>query len=196
VPYVFYDVIPGSYIVISGSSIAGNNYTSTGIRVKDVSEDGTTIFVDGNLTSVGPGDPISIYTIRDFIDERAYRGATANSKYITKRINLENPASSIKMLLDANIPSAAGFDVYYKIGSATENFDEKTWEPFTGLPNYVKEDRRGVYTEIQVDITDFDDFGNPRDLSPFTSFQVKLVLKTTNGARVPSFQNLRIIAHA
>lgn len=100
------------------------------------------------------------------------------------------------MLLDANIPSAAGFDVYYKVGSATENFDEKTWEAFTNLPNYVKEDRRGIYTEIQVDITDFDDFGNPRDLAPFTSFQVKLVMKTTNGARVPSFQNLRIIAHA
>jgi hypothetical protein len=189
VPYLFYDVIPGSYIVVSGSSIPGNNSTSTGVRVKDVSEDGTTIFIDGNLTSVGAGDPITIYALRDFIDERAYRGATANSKYITKRINLENPATSIKMLLDANIPSAAGIDVYYKVGSATENFDEKTWEPFTNLPNYNKEDTRGVYSEIQIDIT-------AKDLTPFTSFQVKIVMKTTNGARVPSFRNLRIIAHA
>lgn len=196
VPYLFYDVIPGSYIIVSGSSIAGNNSTSTGVRVVDVSEDGTTIFIDGNLTSVGSGDPITIYAIRDFIDERAYRGATANSKYITKRINLENPATSIKILLDANIPSAAGIDVYYKTGSATENFDEKTWQPFTALPNYNKEDTRGVYTEIQVDISDFDAFGNAKDLSPFTSFQVKIVMKTTNGARVPSFRNLRIIAHA
>lgn len=196
VPYLFYDVVPGSYIVVSGSSIPGNNSTSAGVRVKDISEDGTTIFIDGNLTSIGAGDPITIYSIRDFVDERAYRGATANSKYITKRINLENPATSIKMLLDANIPSAAGIDVYYKVGSATENFDEKTWEPFTNLPNYNKEDTRGIFTEIQVDITDFDDFGNPKDLAPFTSFQVKIVMKTTNGARVPSFRNLRIIAHA
>jgi len=196
VPYVFYDVIPGSYIVVSGSSIPGNNSTSTGVRVKDVSEDGTTIFVDADLTTINAGDAISIYALRDFVDERAYRGATANSKYITKRINLENPATSIKILLDANIPSAADIDIYYKVGAATENFDEKTWEAFTNLPNYNKEDTRGVYTEIQADITDFDAFGNAKDLSPFTSFQVKIVMKTTNGARVPSFRNLRIIAHA
>ena len=196
VPYLFYDVIPGSYIVVSGSSIPGNNSTSTGVRVKDISEDGTTIFIDGNLTSIGAGDFITIHALRDFIDERAYRGASANSKYITKRINLENPATNIKVLLDANIPSPAGIDVYYKVGSATENFDEMPWVAFTNLPNYNKEDTRGVYTEIQFDITDFDEFSNAKDLSPFTSFQVKIVMKTTNGARVPSFRNLRIIAHA
>ena len=196
VPYLFYDVAPGSYIVVSGSSIAGNNSTSTGIRVKDVNEDGTIIYVDGNLTSRGAGDSISIYAIRDFIDERAFGAGTANSKYITRQINLENPATSIKMLIDANIPSPASFDVYYKIGTTTENFKSKPWVAFTELPNYNKEDQRDVYSELQIDITDFDTAGNARDLPEFTAFQVKIVMKTTNGARYPSFRNLRIIAHA
>lgn len=195
-PYLFNNVPPGAYITVSGSSIPGNNSTSTGVRVTDVSEDGTTMYLDTNLTSIGAGNPISIYGIRDFIDERAYGAASANSKYITKRINLENPATSIKMLIDSNIPSAASFDIYYKIGATSESFDVKPWVPFTGLPNYNKEDQRGVYTEIQIDITDFDAGGNAKDLPPFTAFQVKLVMKTTNGARYPSFKNLRIIAHA
>jgi len=193
---LFNNVAPGTFIIVSGSSIAGNNSTSTGVRVKDVSEDGSTIFVDANLTSIGAGDSIDIYTVREFVDERSFGGATAISKYITKKINLENPATSIKMLLDANIPSAADIDVYYKIGSPSEEFKNKPWVEFTPLPNFNKEEQRGVYSEIQIDITDFDVGGNPRDLPPFTSFQVKIVLKTTNGARYPSFRSLRIIAHA
>lgn len=195
-PYLFDKVIPGSYIVVSGSSIAGNNSTSAGVRVTDVSEDGTIIYVDADLTSIGAGDAVTIYAIRDFVDERSYQAATANSKYITRKINLENPATSIKILLDVNIPSPAGFDVYYKIGATSENFNEKPWKSYTALPNFNKEERRGIFSEIQIDISDFDSAGNARDLPEFTAFQVKFVMKTTNGARVPAFKNLRIIAHA
>ena len=195
-PLLFQNFAAGLYVVVSGSNIAANNSTSTGVRVVSINDTATEMVLDADLSNRGPGDAITIYQIRDFVDERSYGPASANSKYISRRVNLENPATSIKMLIDANIPSAASFDVYYKVGSATERFETQPWSQFTNLPNYNKEDRRGIFSEIEVNITDFDDDGNAKDLPEFTSFQVKIVMRSTNGARFPSFRNLRIIAHA
>jgi hypothetical protein len=188
--------MPGRYIVVSGFANQANNNTSTGIRVKDVSPDGTKIYVDANIVGANAGDSINIYQLKDFVDERTREDASGESKYITKQINLENPASNMKVLFDVNVPSAASFDLYYKIGAAATDFDTLVWQKFNNMPNIVKNDTRGVFSEVEINVTDFDSDGNAKDFSSFTGFQIKIVFKTTNAARIPTFKNMRVIAHA
>ena len=141
------------------------------------------------------GAAITIRQLTDFTEESTNVDASGESKYITRKINLENPATSLKIILEVNIPSAADFDVYYKIGASNTEFNQLIWTKYTNMPTITKSDNRGAYTDLTIDINDVDSSGNPKDLAAFSAFQVKLVMRSTNGARVPQFRNMRVIAH-
>lgn len=203
---LFDGFIPGSYLTISGSTVSGNNNTSTGVLIEDVSLDGTKIFLSTNaasntkpgiaLTNQIAGDSITLRQLTDFVEEDTTLDASGESKYITRKIALENAATSMKIIVEGNVPSAADFDVYYKLGSANTDFNVLTWTKFSSMPVITKSDIRGNFTDITIDITDFDSSGNVRDLPPFSAFQIKFVMRSTNAARVPQFRNMRVIAHA
>lgn len=203
---LFTDVVPGRYITISGSSVAGNNYTSTGLLVTSVSQDGRNIFVSGTLTTALPGDAITIRQIDDFTEEATLTNASGESKYITNIINLANPASQLKLQLETCCPSVADFDVYYKTGASGQtDMDSIVWTKYvapnqvnttSSYTNLVKSDIRGNYTDVEFNISSYDSTGVPQDLSPFTAFQIKLVMRSSNAARIPQFRNMRVIAHA
>ena len=191
----FSAIVPGSYITVAGDSPYNVN-TSTGYLVTGVSQDGSQVFVSGNLINVGTGYNNTIVQYQDFVDEIGTKFGSLQNKYASKKINLANPASQLKMILDASIPQEADFDVYYKIGPALSDFTQRPWKKFTALPVYTKTSKRDDFTEINIDITDFDSQGNPKDLTTFTAFQIKITMRTTNGAKLPQFRNLRVIAHA
>lgn len=192
----FSAVIPGSYIRIAGAGFAANSNTSTGVLVTGVSSDGSKIFLASSVVNEAAGSSITIRQYLDFIDEIGAELGSSISKFSTRKINLENPAGQLKMIMDANVPNEASFDVYYKIGPAAEDFTRLAWVKFNALPNINKTNNRSEFTEITVNISDFDSAGNAKDFPGFTAFQIKIVPRTTNGARVPSFKNLRVIAHA
>ena len=192
----FEGVVVGRYITIEGATNAGNNNTSTGVLVTGISQDMKKVFVNASLTTESPGAAVTIRQLQDYTDEATLVDATGESKYITRRVNLENPATQIKMLVDLNIPTEADFDIYYKFGSAAEDFEKRVWKLYDNKPRVNKTDDRNSYTEYEVDMTDFDANGFPVDMAPFTSFQFKIVMRSTNGARIPKFRNFRVIAHA
>ena len=192
---LFRDIIPGNYITISGA-VAANTNTSTGVRVIDVSQDNNALYLDGNFITQDVGSSISIYMVKDHIDEASILGSDAASKYVIRRINLENPATSLKMLVDINLPSAADVQIYYKLGSTNSNLIGQVWEKYNFPIAISKNDNRDNFTELEINITDFDASGNAIDFAEFTSFQIKIVMTTTNGARVPRLRNMRVIAHA
>lgn len=200
----FYDVTPGRYVTISGSS-SNNNYTSTAVLVTSIDPDGKAFTVSANLVTTSVADGITIRQIDDFNEEATFINGTGESKYITNVINLANPASMIKMMIEACVPSAADFDVYYKVGSAGSNFSAQTWTKYiapnqygttSSYTNLVKSDKRKTFTDVEIDICTYDSINNPVDLNPFTAFQVKIVMRSSNAARIPQFRNLRLIAHA
>jgi hypothetical protein len=204
-PGLFESVVPGRRITISGSGAAANNFTSTGILVLSVSPDGKTMTVSADLVSASTADPIQIRQYNEFTEEVTTVNATGESKYITKVINLKNPATQIKFQIEACVPSAADFDVYYKTGNNGQNFADIVWRkyiaPFqsgttSSYTNLVKSDTRGNFTDVEFNISNYDNIGNPVDLGAFTAFQLKLVMRSSNVARVPQFRNLRAIAHA
>ena len=200
---LFADVVPGRYITVSGSTVSGNTYTSTGLLVLNVTPDGRNIFVSGTLTTALPGDSITIRQIDDFTEEATLINASGESKYITNIINLANPASQLKLQMETCCPSAADFDVYYKTGTSGQtDMDSLVWTKYvvagttSSYTNLVKSDTRGNFTDVEFNISGYDSTGVPQDLNPFTSFQIKIVMRSTNAARVPQFRNMRVIAHA
>lgn len=203
---LFNNVIPGRYISVSGSSVVANNLTSTGVLVTGVFNNGKTITVSSSALSTSTtADSITIKQFNDFTEELTTESGNAEAKFITKVVNLKIPASQIKLVLEACVPAVADFDVYYKTGAAGADFSTIVWNRFiapnqpNALSSYatlVKSDVRNNFTDVEFNISSFDSTGTPVDITPFTAFQIKLVMRSANAARVPQFRNLRVIAHA
>jgi hypothetical protein len=119
----------------------------------------------------------------------------ASAKYVTKAITLNDPASTIRILYNANIPNAAKVDVYYKVGdSGSNNFDEAEYKLITNggtnistFKEVIKSENRRQFGEAEYLI---------ENLTPFTTLKIKLVMKSSNAAKVPRIKDLRVIAYA
>ena len=193
----FAQIVPGRYITVSGAANAGNNNVATGFMVMNVSQDDSTMYISSNtIVDELPGNPITIRQLQDFTEEATLTDATGESKYITRKINLENPATQLRILLDVNCPAEATFQIYYKIGNAIQDFDLLPWDKFEQQAAINKNNDGNTYTEYSTNITNFDSSGFPIDMSPFTAFQLKIVMTSTNAARIPKFKSLRVVAHA
>lgn len=116
---------------------------------------------------------------------------TESAKHVTKETVLTEEAVGLKILLAANRPPQADFLVYYRTASQGDTITKRLWtlvNPENTLPpdtnkNVFREYRYLVGTEGGV-------------LEPFTRFQVKIVMRSTSSAKVPTFRDLRVIALA
>jgi hypothetical protein len=146
--------------------------------------------------------PTSIYTAMTEPE-----GDDHAAVYLTKKTNLKNPATSIRVILDANREDVASIKVLYKILRVEDafDFDEVGYSFFnddgtvsgSGGPDVTVNPSTslGQFNEYEytAGITD-DGVGTPLD--DFISFQIKIVLRTTNSARPPRIKQLRILALA
>jgi hypothetical protein len=132
-------------------------------------------------------------------------------QYISKEITLENPASSIKIILDAHINLYSDIRAFYAI-SENQNFDPI----FTPFPGYANLDTRGEVINPEDNSGLPDRFISPSNsigftspeleygeyvftsdqLPPFRSYRIKLVMTSTNQVYVPRIRNLRVISLA
>ncbi|MGA1048636.1 MAG: hypothetical protein ACO3UU_11550, partial [Minisyncoccia bacterium] len=126
-------------------------------------------------------------------------------QYITKEITLENPASSIKILLDAHINEYCDIRAFYAIGES-QNFIPI----FTAFPGYRNLDSRQQVIDlansdglpdvfIQPSLAlgfessniDFREYSFTADQIPsFRFYRIKLVLTSTNQTYPPRVRNL------
>jgi hypothetical protein len=146
-----------------------------------------------NATSSGATGPST--EIREFthvIDEISPNNGTAFSKYITKEVRLEQPATSIRMLLASavspKVEANCTYEIYFRGKSTIEgvSLKSKNWKKV----NYVPQ-------KSSVGFTDFvDQVIQIEDLESFDSFQVKIVMLSNIQSYVPKFKDLRIIALA
>ena len=126
-----------------------------------------------------------------FSPETAAFGGTSLAKHITKVVELVEPATGIKVVVGANRPSVAGFDVYYRVGTSDDVIEGLPWILKTEDTNNAPDDTENVYQDYEYLIG-----GLAGQIAPFTKFQLKIVMYTTNTAKVPTFKNLRVIALA
>jgi len=134
-----------------------------------------------------------------------------STQYISKEINLENPATSIKVLLSGYVNSYSDIRAFYAI-SEKNNFDP-IFVPFPGYSNLDaygqvidaansngssdKFITKSNSTEFDSSRLDFKEYSFTIDKLPaFRSYRIKLLLTSTNQVYVPRVKELRVIALA
>ena len=125
----------------------------------------------------------------NFATENTASGGSEASKHITKVVTLEEPAVGLKIFLGANRPDSTDFEVYFRTANQDEDI---TLVNFTLL----QEEGTNPSDENPLVFRDYEYLagGQGGDLPAFTKFQVKIVMRSTNQAKSPMFQDLRIIA--
>lgn len=132
-------------------------------------------------------------------------------QYISKEIALENPANSIKILVNAHTNLYSEIRAFYAI-SESENFDPI----FVPFPGYNNINEKGQIVEIANNDGLPDIYVPPSstigflpeeieykehvftvdEVSSFRSFRIKIIMTSTNQVYVPRMKDLRVIALA
>lgn len=155
-------------------------------RLDVVEEEGVVFDTTKNIWYAdGEDDP--------FKDATTPEGDSGSAIYITKRVQLKNPATALKVYLDGAVMSSAGLEVMYKTLRSDDSveFDEAGWTYFNtaGEPDIV------VNPSVSTD--DFKEREySVEDIAEFIAFSIKIRLTGTNGCEMPKAKNLRAIALA
>ena len=165
--------------------------------------------VSAILTTNRVNNPISDY-VTDSRVNTLFEDPTA-CKYISKEIILENPASSIKIIVAAHITDIHDIRAFYAVNN------EPGLEPiFTPFPGYSNLNSRGQVidaennngesdvfvpksNDYQYDpaLTSYREYVFTADQLPsFRTYRVKLNLTSTSQCFVPKIKDLRVIALA
>ena len=134
------------------------------------------------------------------------------SNYISQNVSLDQPATSLKVLVSAFRDSSADFRVLYKLSRTDSSNVEQTFELFPGYDNTTDTDGDGFGDKV---INPINNSGRPDsnvpassdnelfdyqfsidELEQFNGFQIKIVMSGTNEAKPPRFKDLRVIALA
>jgi hypothetical protein len=190
--------------LIMGISLSnsGNSNLSPAINIKN---DGVLILGRNRLNK-----PISDYAFEN--------GANLNvndphaSIYITKKIDIKKPATSLKVLISSYRDSSADFRVFYRLFKSDSSEITQSYVPFPGYDNLIDTNSDGFGDKV-VDLSlnngrpdrmvrssglgEFLEYEFTADnLDPFNAFVIKIVMSGTNEAKSLIFEDLRIIALA
>ena len=152
--------------------------------------------VINNIDSSG-----DVFPTTDFSASTEPDGDNNAAIYITKKVALENPATSIKVTFAANKVATSDIKVLHKVLRSDDSFDfdELGYEFFNtdGSPDST------VNSSLKA--TDFQEYtysagikddGVGETLGEFSQFAIKIVMQGTNAAAPPRIRDLRIIALA
>ena len=208
---------PTTNIVASGinetNEMSGVKSLSAPLTLSSNSELVSPVIDVQRLTMMAVANQINVIdSSSDVFPTSIYRAMTEpegdnhSAIYMTKKINLETPATSLRLLLDINRESGADVKVLFKTLRVDDafDFDEISYKFFnddgtiagSGGPDIaVRASQFNEFLEHEYTsgVTD-DGIGTPLD--EFISFQIKIVMRTTNQARPPRVKNLRALALA
>lgn len=125
----------------------------------------------------------------DYIDETSPSGGSSAAKHIMEPVVLEEDAVGLKILLSANRGPECDFLVYYRTATGDEILSDQNWVLQAEETNNPADESQLVYREYR-----YLPGGVGGNLSAFTQFQVKIIMRSTNTARVPIIKDLRVIA--
>ena len=132
--------------------------------------------------------------------------------YISNRVDLKQPATSLQVVLSALRNESSDFRVLYKLFTGEVSGGEQTYELFPGFDNLLDTDGDGFGDDV---INTARNSGRPDakvasstdnefleyqftadNLPEFTGFVIKVVFSGTNEAEAPRLSDLRAIALA
>ena len=155
-------------------------------------------------------NPVSDYTT----DGRTnlITGDPHSSIYISNRVDLQQPATSLKVLLSAYRPASSDFRVLYQLFKSDSSEIDQSFILFPGYDNLRDSDGDG-FGDVVINAAKNsgrpDAFVRPskdnefleyqftaENLGQFTGFAIKIVMSSTNEAKTPLFKDIRVIALA
>lgn len=149
-------------------------------------------FIEVSSTAYSPGIL--------YISDINTRNTSALAKYLTKEITLTNAATSIDVRLTANLASQDDVEIYYKTKAVNSQsiFDDIEWIAFNqkGGPDVDVApsneiaiaglfENQSSYKEHKYSVS---------NLTEFSSFAIKIVMKASNPCYIPKIQDARIVA--
>ena len=152
-------------------------------------------------------NPVSDYTVDSRV--RQITGDPHAACYISQKVNLANPSTSLKVLVGAYRGPTSDFRVLYRLFKPDSSEVEQTYDLFPGYDNLRDLDIEKqvidpgknsgkpdvpVRASTENEFLDYEFTAN--NLDEFTGFQIKIVMSGTNEADPPRFQDLRVIALA
>ena len=134
------------------------------------------------------------------------------SIFVSKKVTLAQPATSLKVLVAANRQAEADFRVYYRLDTADSSEVVQSYRPFPGHKNMVDLDGDGFGDQV-IDIgmndgrpdafveangqDDFSEYQFTADnLEEFSGFSIKIVMASTNESVTVRLKDFRAIALA
>ena len=134
------------------------------------------------------------------------------SVFVSSIVNLQQPATSLKVLVGASVQPDADFRVFYRLFSADSSEVSQTYRAFPGYANLTDIDGDGFGDEIiDLNLNDgrADAFVEPNrlnefseyqftvdDLEQFDAFSIKIVMSSTNESQPIKLKDFRAIALA
>ena len=134
------------------------------------------------------------------------------SVFISQKVDLEQPATSLKVIVGASVEPEADFRVYYRLFSADSSEVSSTYRLFPGFDNMIDTDGDGfgntVINEANNDgrpdkfvpSNRFDEFSEYQftadELEQFNGFAIKIVMTSTNESVPVKLKDFRAIALA
>ncbi len=129
------------------------------------------------------------------------------SVYYSNLVSLQNPASTLKVILTAERPASADFRVLYNLIKADSSEIGQSFELFPGYDNLnettdgfiiVDSSKNSGLPDRRVPTSLFGEFleyeFTAENLDLFVGFTIKIVMSSTDQSQVPKFRDLRAIA--
>jgi hypothetical protein len=115
--------------------------------------------------------------------------ARSKSRYITKKVNLENPATRLDVYLTMSNPSPSSIEVFARtLPDETDSsvfFSSRGYSKMTA--STTANTAEGEYQEAKYTLT-------VNDKDKFSTFAIKIVFNSSIESVVPTIKSLRVIA--
>ena len=186
----------------TGSDYARIPFSSSSSQQSDVFRVGDLVSYENQLTDTKSFLEIKSIRYSDgvlFVPE-IRNNSSSLAKYVTKEITIENAATGLDVKLTANIFEENDIQVLYKVKSISSqfNFEDLGWEYFNGdgrpdvrvipstdnsIAGYIE--KQDSYKEYKFSVS---------NLGEFSSFAIKIVMRSSNPVFVPKIQDCRVVA--
>ena len=186
---------------------AGSDYArkpATSDQVNDIFREGELIDFEGSVFATSKFAEVKSMSFDDGVDyvpEDGSLNTSGVSKYVTKEIFIDNPATAVNVYITANVKDIEDVKVLYKtkLLASQENFNDIDWEYFNddGGPDNKdiiatsensisgQYEKQSSYQELRYTVD---------SLKDFSSFAIKIVMKTSDPSYVPKIQDMRAVA--
>ena len=124
---------------------------------------------------------------RTYVADTVSSGTSNANRYVTKRVDLNNEADILDVFINANKPSGANIDLFFKVleAGSDADFDSLPWILQAPDSPIITNDG-GAYNEVHYTI-------DPT-IGKFGSFAFKIVLRSSNSSNVPTVKDFRAVA--